>query len=158
MVKPPNEYQIRLYKNQDLDGVLRIEKESFKHPWSPNMFEALFLINPEGFHVVSTQDQVVGYSIVLYEQGFGHTKKLGEAHLMNIAVDPTCQRQGIGTDLVNKMISKIRKAKLSRIHLEVRISNKTAITFYKKIGFTTVSTVMGFYGNEDALVMVKDIS
>lgn len=122
------------------------------------MFEALFLINPEGFLVVSAQDQVVGYSIVLYEQGFGHTKKLGEAHIMNIAVDPAYRRLGIGTGLVNNMISRIRNAGLSKIHLEVRTSNTTAVTFYKKIGFTTVSTVMGFYGNEDALVMIKDIS
>ena len=149
---------IRPYTEEDLDGVLEIEKESFEHPWSPNIFEALFLINPEGFYVVSAQGQVVGYAIVLYEQGFGHTRKLGEAHLMNIAVDPAYRRQGIGSALVNTMISKIRKTKLSRMHLEVRISNTTAITFYKKIGFTTVSTVMGFYGNEDALVMIKDIS
>ena len=158
MSQPSVEYLIRLYKNEDLDGVLRIEKKSFEHPWSPNMFEALFLINPQGFYVVSAQDHVVGYAIVLYEQGFGHTKKSGEAHLMNIAIDPAYRRQGIGTDLVNTMISKIREAKLSRMHLEVRISNTTAITFYETIGFKAVSTVMGFYGNEDALVLIKDIS
>ena len=149
---------IRLYKNEDLDGVMRIERNSFEHPWSTNMIEALFLINPDGFWVVFLEDRVVGYAIVLYEQGFGHTKKSGEAHLMNIAVDPAYRRHGIGTDLVHTMISKIRKAKFSRMHLEVRISNTTAITFYETIGFKAVSTVVGFYGNEDALVMIKDIS
>ncbi len=77
---------------------------------------------------------------------------------MNIAIDPAYRRQGIGTDLVHTMISESREANLSRMHLEVRISNTTAITFYETIGFKAVSTVMGFYGNEDALVMIKDIS
>jgi ribosomal-protein-alanine N-acetyltransferase len=136
---------------------MRIEKESFEHPWSTNMIEALAIINPEGFLVVSLKDKLLGYAIVLYEQGFGHTKRLGEAHLINIAVDPANRRQGIGTDLVNKMIKRIKKTGLSRIHLEVRMNNKTAIAFYKKIGFESVSTVMGFYGKEDALVMIKEI-
>jgi len=121
------------------------------------MFEALFIINPPGFYVVSVQDTIVGYAIVLYEQGFGHTKMLGEAHLINIAVDPAYRRQGIGTNLVNTMISDIKKANLTRIHLEVRVSNKTAVAFYGKVGFESISTVKGFYGNEDALVMIKDI-
>jgi ribosomal-protein-alanine N-acetyltransferase len=149
---------IRLYRNQDLPGVLRIEKESFEHPWSTNMFEALLLISPDGFWVVSLEDMVVGYAIVLYEQGFGHTKKSGEAHLMNIAVDPAYRRHGIGTDLVHTIISKIRNAQFSRVYLEVRISNRTAVAFYETIGFKAVSTVVGFYGNEDALVMIKDMS
>jgi ribosomal-protein-alanine N-acetyltransferase len=122
------------------------------------MFEALFLISPEGFLVVSHKNKVLGYAIVLYEQGFGHNKRLGEAHLLNIAVDPVYRRKGIGTDMVRTMMSKIKKAHLSRIHLEVRMSNKAAVTFYDKLGFKSVSTVMGFYGKEDALVMIKDIS
>ncbi|UCF07882.1 MAG: ribosomal protein S18-alanine N-acetyltransferase [Thermoplasmata archaeon] len=137
---------------------MAIERQCFPHPWSENMFEALYMIEPNGFHVALLQDNLVGYALTLIDQGFGHGEKRSAAHLLNIAVQPKHQRKGIGTELVNAIIPSAKNAGMGRIYLEVRISNDVAKAFYTKLGFSVVSQIRGFYENEDALVMIKELS
>lgn len=154
LVKPT----IRYFNKNDLGGIMGIERQSFTNPWSTNMFEALFQINPEGFYVAIINDILVGYAIVLTEKSWRHWSKNRTAHLMNLAVDPKFRNQGIGKLLIKRVISDIKRIDAEEIYLEVRVSNTKALAFYKELGFNRTGVIEKFYGDEDAIVMAKKIS
>ncbi len=154
LVKPT----IRYFNKNDLGGIMGIERQSFTNPWSQNMFEALFQINPEGFYVAFIDDVLVGYAIVLTEISWRHWSRNRTAHLMNLAVHPKFRNQGIGKRLIDRVISDIKRTEAEEIYLEVRASNTNALAFYKKLGFDRTGVIERFYGDEDAIVMAKKIS
>lgn len=149
---------IRSFQSGDINGVLGIERESFTDPWSPNMFEALYQINPDGFYVAEIKGDIVGYAIVLMGKNSKRLpKKRKIAHMMNLAVHPRYRNRGIGGRLVDSILIDIKRAGTKEIYLEVRASNTDAIAFYSKLGFKKEGYIKRFYGDEDALMMTKNI-
>ncbi|UCG69809.1 MAG: ribosomal protein S18-alanine N-acetyltransferase [Thermoplasmata archaeon] len=147
----------RPFEKSDLGDVLGIERLSFTNPWSSNMFEALNQISPKGFYVVLKQGIIVAYAIFLPEQSLRHWSRKKTAHLLNLAVHPQVRNQGIGKSLIHWIISNLKDIKVKEIYLEVRTSNTNAIAFYTRLGFARIGLIEGFYGDEDAIVMVKKI-
>ncbi len=77
----------------------------------------------------------------------------GVVWIATIGVDPRCQRRGIGTALLRACEEK---AKLPRIKLTVRLSNRAAVLMYEKEGYRTVDIWKRYYNDgEDGLVMEK---
>ncbi len=79
----------------------------------------------------------------------------GEAHITNIAVRETYRRQGIGERLLISTIDLATELEASIITLEVRASNITAQSLYRKYGFTQVGLRQGYYvdNREDGVLM-----
>jgi [ribosomal protein S18]-alanine N-acetyltransferase len=75
----------------------------------------------------------------------------------NIVVLEEYRHHGIGTKLMAKLISIAINNKSENITLEVRISNEVAIGLYKKFGFREVALRKFYYGNEDAILMEKQV-
>ncbi|OUJ18987.1 Acetyltransferase GNAT family [Methanonatronarchaeum thermophilum] len=64
-------------------------------------------------------------------------------------VHPEYTRMGVGSTLIDKV-----KKELSEVWCHVRITNKTAIRFYKAVGFEKSKVVENYYSNGDnAIVM-----
>jgi len=78
-----------------------------------------------------------------------------EAHITNIAVRQSHQRQGIGELLLMSIIDLAIELKASIVTLEVRVSNLTAQSLYQKYGFAQVGLRHNYYtdNREDALLM-----
>ncbi|WP_460126217.1 GNAT family N-acetyltransferase [Stetteria hydrogenophila] len=78
-------------------------------------------------------------------------------HLVSIAVMPAYRRRGIGKALLSETIRVMRDVyKVDAIYLEVRVSNKPAISLYEKLGFRKVRIAHAYYADgEDAYIMVK---
>ena len=78
-----------------------------------------------------------------------------EAHITNIAVRQSYQRQGIGELLLISIIDLAIELKASIVTLEVRVSNLTAQSLYQKYGFAQVGLRRNYYtdNREDALLM-----
>ena len=78
-----------------------------------------------------------------------------EAHLTNIAVWESHRRQGIGELLLISIIDMAAELKASIITLEVRASNTSARSLYRKYGFTQVGLRRGYYisDREDGVLM-----
>ena len=78
-----------------------------------------------------------------------------EAHITNIAVRQSHQRQGIGELLLISIIDLAIELKASIVTLEVRVSNLTAQSLYQKYGFAQVGLRRNYYtdNREDALLM-----
>ena len=79
------------------------------------------------------------------------------AHLVSIAVLKEYRRRGIGSKLLEETIRASREFyDAEAIYLEVRVSNKPAISLYEKFGFKKARIIRGYYmDGEDAYVMVK---
>ena len=78
-----------------------------------------------------------------------------EAHITNIAVRQSHQRQGIGELLLISIIDLANELKASTVTLEVRVSNLPAQKLYRKYGFEQVGLRRNYYtdNREDALLM-----
>ena len=78
-----------------------------------------------------------------------------KAEIEYIYVDPLYRKSGIATKLFNKMLEDLDKKNIDSITLEVRSDNTSAINFYEKNGFKSVSIRKNYYGNIDAILMIR---
>jgi ribosomal-protein-alanine N-acetyltransferase len=138
---------IRKFTNSDLNAISRIEEEAFpKSPYNSFVFLYYAEAYPDNFLVYVYDDtgkglhKTVGY-IIFYPQG----------HIVSIAVHPAYRRRGIGTELVAEVLKRTKGI----ASVEVRASNEVAKTFYKHLGFSLRTIIPQYYGDEDALVMVR---
>ena len=75
----------------------------------------------------------------------------------NISVLDDYRKQGIGTKLMAHLISLAIELRADNITLEVRESNIIARNLYKKFGFHEVAIRKFYYGDEDGILMEKNI-
>lgn len=131
-------------------AVAGLEKICFADPWSEASI-AGELNNPLSLWLVALENQhVVGY--------VGSQSVMGEADMMNLAVDPDHRRQGIGASLVEALVRALFEQQVSSLTLEVRASNETAKRLYGSFGFSEVGRRPNYYRNprEDALILRKE--
>lgn len=133
-------------------AVYRIEKTSFPQPWPFAAFEG-FLGEP-GFLVATVDGRVVGYVVADTVPNAGRT--LG--HVKDIAVHPDYRGRGIGAQLLGSALTVMREKRASRVRLEVRESNDSAIRLYRRFGFQFRRTLPRYYDDgEDAYVLVSEL-
>src|SRR5207237_2499735 len=138
---------IRWMIRRDMPEVLRTEQESFEYAWTEEDFlRCLRQRNCIGM-VAEQSEKVVGFMI--YEL---HKTKL---HILNVAVHPGQRRNGIGAQMVAKLVSKLSSHRRTRITLEVRETNLTAQLFFRCQGFRAIRVLRGYYedSGEDAFLM-----
>ena len=75
----------------------------------------------------------------------------------NFSVMDEYRNQGIGTKLMAHLISIAIEYRVVNITLEVRFSNDVAINLYKKFGFREVALRKFYYGDEDGILMEKQV-
>jgi len=134
--------RIRSFSLEDLKQILEIEREAFPKTGYPkdvilNYAKRL----PDGFIVVETGEQIVGYMI------FDQT-----GHVYSAAVRPSHRRRGFG----RKLFLHASEQSYGKLWLEVRSKNTGAIGFYQRIGMRIVGRVEGYYHGDDALIMILD--
>jgi ribosomal-protein-alanine N-acetyltransferase len=141
-----------LASDEDLDGVLEVEAESFTNPWTREMY-AWELQNRAMCHIllVRTDDRrVVGFCAFWLV--------FDEIHINNFALRPGFRGQGIGTALLNRVLEDGRQLGARRATLEVRASNEGARRLYERMGFYVAGIRRDYYTNpvEDALVLWRE--
>lgn len=130
--------------------IAALERACFSDPWSERSV-ASELRNPLSLWLVALEgDTVAGY--------VGSQAVLGEADMMNLAVNPDYRRQGIGERLVSELLRQLQEAQVHCLTLEVRASNAPAIALYGKLGFSQVGRRPNYYEKprEDALILRKE--
>ena len=75
----------------------------------------------------------------------------------NFCINEECRNQGIGTKLMAHLVSLAINYRVVNITLEVRVSNVVAINLYKKFGFREVALRKYYYGDEDGILMEKQV-
>ena len=71
-------------------------------------------------------------------------------HIHSTAVRTDYRKKGFGKMLFSHALMHIEK----KLWLEVRSKNSVAIEFYKKMGMKMINKIPGYYGDDDALIMV----
>ncbi len=134
-------------KKEHIPAIAEIERACFANPWSE---QSLIdeLSNPAAVFLValSSDNAVAGYAGMLIAAG--------EGYFTNVAVSPDFRRQGAADALLRGLIKAGRERELSRLTLEVRVSNRAAIALYEKHGFKKDGVRPGFYRTptEDAAI------
>lgn len=142
--------EIRLMQEEDVAQLVELEKVCFHDPWSVSAF-CSELKNPLSLWLVAVDgNTVAGY--------VGSQTVMGESDMMNVAVSPCYRRQGIAQQLIMELMKKLGERHSHSLTLEVRQSNASAISLYRKLGFVQVGCRPRYYRNpkEDALIMRKE--
>jgi ribosomal-protein-alanine N-acetyltransferase len=143
---------IREMTHDDLATVSDIERRSYEFPWSHGVFRDCLLAGYRCMVLVA-EERLVGYAIL--------SISAGEAHILNLCVEPESQSRGYGERLLNEILFRARSASVHAIFLEVRPSNTAALALYRKKGFHKVANRPAYYqantGREDAAVLVKKL-
>ena len=141
---------VRKMKKEDLDRASQIEKECFSTPWSRDAFEDM-IDNEAALYMVAEDN---GYIVA----NCGVIVAAGEGDICNVAVDPSYRKRGIAKLLLTRIMEEASKnMAVYAFTLEVRISNKAAISLYEKLGFVNEGIRPGFYTSpkEDAVIFWK---
>lgn len=160
--------EIKKDQQQYISEIAALESDIFPDPWSEKSIRDT-LENPQAriWAITSRQappcscastapdsqecTQLLGYVIFYYV--------LDEGEIARIATSPQHRRQGVAVRLLEKMRAFSYEQNITRWLLDVRISNETAIHFYKAAGFAKDGVRKNFYANppEDAILMSCEV-
>ncbi len=136
---------IRKCRKKDLPSVIRVENESFEHPYKEEIFQ--MFLGHDKFLVAEQEGEVRGYILSDNRKDYGI--------ILSIAVLPKYRGRGIGKKLMKKTFTLIDE---DTVKLTLREKNLSAFRFYKQLGFKLVGIIDGYYKNDDdAILMKKDI-
>ena len=139
--------QIRWLIRRDMAEVLDIERASFEFSWTEEDFLCC-LRQRNCIGMVAEHDhRIVGFMI--YEL---HKSSL---RILNFAVASGLRRQGVGNQMIGKLIDKLSQQRRQEIVLEVRETNLSAQLFFRTQAFRAFCVLRGHYDDtdEDAYVM-----
>lgn len=133
--------------NVDLQEVLSLERAAFSHPWSEEHI-LNEIHSPHSFPLLARLENGIcaGYICPMLV--------LDEGQILNVAVQPSYQGQGIGRMLLQAALTEFRERGATVVYLEVRPANTTAISLYNRCGFIAIGRRKAYYENgEDAILM-----
>lgn len=143
--------EIELMREEDLDQVSFLEKETFANPWGrEEIWKAC--CQSQNIYLTARENSVVtGYC--------GIWCSMEQADLCQIAVAPEWRRQGVASALLKRAVEECRCRQVKQLLLEVRMSNAAAVCLYEKEHFDTIYIRKGYYKNpvEDARIMQLDL-
>lgn len=141
----------RFNPDNDLIPIANIANRNLGEDYKYSMFVNVSEAWPDGFLIAESMGTYIGTIITVLVD-------TDVARVLVLAVEPEYRRRGIGKTLLNAFIQKAVLRGVSKLTLEVRMSNKDAISFYNKNHFKIVSTIPVYYRDgEGAYVMERTI-
>ena len=120
-----------------VDGVCALEKNCFVHPWSRQSIESALENEQSLFYVAVEEGQVIGY--------IGMSFVLDEGYIYNVAVSEAHRRKGVGSALIQTLVTHAKKNNFAFLTLEVRDGNRAARSLYETFGFVKVGERKNYY-------------
>lgn len=145
--------RLRSMREDDLDAVLTIERDSFPSPWSRENFLYEIRLNRAAANwVLEQRGAIIGCACVWFRGP--------ELKINNLVVHRDHRRRGIGERLLLALLAKARERGCRTVRLEVRPSNRAAFSLYLKHGFVEVGRCKNYYRleGEDALLLERVIA
>jgi ribosomal-protein-alanine N-acetyltransferase len=138
---------VRWFIKQDIEEVMRIERESYHWPWTRDEILCFLCGTKHAGMVAELDGKVVGF--MLYALHSDHIA------LRDIAVCGWNQRKGVGRRLVQALQAKMHEDRRSRISLRIAERNLDGQQFFKSMGFKAFHVIHDYFTHppEDAYLM-----
>lgn len=136
----------------DIPAMITVQEACYDGiaPWHRQVLLNEMINNPNAiFIVMYNQQEPIAF--------IGAWVKNKECHITNIATIPSYERLGVGTFLMTEIEQIAQQQQSEKITLEVRLSNQTAQSLYRTLGFESIKIKPHYYSDndEDALSMVN---
>ena len=161
-------FTIRDFRPADFESIWRIDQDCFPPGISYSRTELKTYIRHRGsFTLVAngepdlSPDKRAGEpsEAGLPIAGFivGEAQR-GSGHIITIDVIAAARRFGVGSLLLSAAECRLKKAGCKAVELETAVDNVSALSFYKRHGYSVTRTFPRYYSNGvDALVLQKDL-
>ncbi len=158
----PDKHLLSALHLDNIKEVAVLEALVSPEPWSAKLFAGELEVH------ASARNWMVAHSVSHRSQevppaGESEPKLVGfggmmfvdnEGHLMNIAVDPGHQGQGLATKILLTLTRDAIARGITDLTLEVRANNQEAGALYRRFGYGPVGVRKSYYvDGEDALIM-----
>jgi ribosomal-protein-alanine N-acetyltransferase len=145
-MQPPE--GLDFWSDRDIPQLLALEQQAYDFPWTEGNFRDS-LQGDHGGLVLRVEGLIAGYAI--------YQLILDEMHLLNLVVSPQHQGRGLGSRLLQGVMTLARGQACQNFFLEVRASNARALALYARQGFSPIARRRDYYpargGREDAIIM-----
>lgn len=143
--------KIKKMNLEDLNSIQNILFKDFDNFWTYSTFEQELKCDNSYFIIVRNEnDEIVGFA--------GLKVIVDEADIMNIVVKKSYRNNGIGSILLENLISYAKSLSLKTVTLEVNDHNLSAIRLYDKFNFDHIGIRKKYYnGESDAIIMSKQL-
>lgn len=142
--QPARACRLRPGGADDLDEVMRIMTTAFPpcfgEAWTRSQCAGILPMAGVTLTLAEDDDGALGFALA--------RTIADEAELLLIAVNPQCQRRGIGQSLLINFIEQARNAGAEKLHLEVR-DNNPAVALYTAAGFLPAGRRRNYYRGAD---------
>jgi ribosomal protein S18 acetylase RimI-like enzyme len=129
----------------DLDALVRIENSTFETDRISRRNFRYLLTKANAATLVEESDGMIrGYAMTLFHTG------TSLARLYSYAVDPACQRRGVGQALVAASEALALERECITLRLEVRRDNPASIKLFEKLGYRYLEVVPDYYEDHAA--------
>jgi len=146
---------IRKVQLEDLEEIMKIERQSFPVAWEYSIFLNICLQRGHivtgksrslSMDVIEENDIVVGYAV--WELDICKA----EGHILNLAIQKDERRTGKGRMLLLHILDNLKTNSIHTCRLEVRENNIAARSLYEATGFVASGKISGYYFDENAIV------
>jgi [ribosomal protein S18]-alanine N-acetyltransferase len=144
---------MRDFKPEDFEMLWHIDQECFLPGISYSQQELRAYIRKRGAFTLVAENpddaSIVGF-IIAHDGSTGH--------IITIDVVASARRSGVGSLLLRAAEDRLREAGSRAVGLETAVDNISALSFYKRHGYSVIRTWPRYYSNGvDALVLKKEL-
>ena len=170
-------FTIRDFQPADFDTLWRIDQDCFPPGISYSRTELKLYIRRRGsFTLVAVEAAQVATAAPDSGKGGKHSPPIpranvavagfivaeagnrGSGHIITIDVIAAARRFGVGSLLLRAAEDRLRIAECRSVELETAVDNVSALSFYKRHGYSVIRTFPRYYSNGvDALVLRKEL-
>lgn len=139
----------RRWELKDIGEVVELEKKCFSDPWNADMVLSSFNLPQFVGFVAEDKGKVAAY--------LGATNILTDCDVLLVAVEESHRKKGVATALFALLFAELKNRGAEKVFLEVRSKNIPARACYKSLGFSEIGVRNNYYGDDDAVIMEKDV-
>jgi [ribosomal protein S18]-alanine N-acetyltransferase len=152
-------FVIRDFKPGDFELLWRLDQECFPPGIAYSKQELKIYVHHRGSFTLVAEDDASDDAKDGKIAGFivAHSGPIG--HIITIDVVASARRSGVGSLLLQAAEDRLRATGSHAGSLETAVDNVSALSFYKRHGYSVIRTWPRYYSNGvDALVMKKELA
>lgn len=141
------DYTVDIISLSEIPQIYQIELSCYLTPWSIENFTAE-IANSTGFNWYIKKDEniLLGY---LFSNIISN-----EMFITNICINKNYHNQKIGSILLKTILCKAANIPITKVFLEVRVTNHVAIKLYISNGFIKDCVRKNYYTNGDSAILM----